>query len=164
MSKEVNPRLKEWQDKYHGKDISQEYVHAQSYNMDKVGQTVRLESQQFVGFWRRTFAYIVDSILLSLFFYIFSMEGFWPTFLIGAIYYTTLTSSSIQGTIGKVLIGAKVTDKHGNQISFGHSVGRFFAYFLSGIILFLGFIMVAFNGKKQGLHDLICQTYVINKN
>ncbi|PLY03929.1 MAG: transporter, partial [Desulfuromonas sp.] len=32
---------------------------------------------------------------------------------------------------------------------------------LSGIILGIGYLMVAFDEQKQGLHDRLCDTYVI---
>jgi uncharacterized RDD family membrane protein YckC len=33
--------------------------------------------------------------------------------------------------------------------------------FLSGILLGIGYLMVAFDSKKQGLHDRLANTFVI---
>ena len=56
--------------------------------------------------------------------------------------------------------GMKVTDLQGQRLSFGLATGRHFAKILSGLILCIGFIMVGFTEKKQGLHDMIVGTLV----
>jgi len=76
-------------------------------------------------------------------------------------YTAGLTSSNLQATLGKKILGLKVVDLNGNRISFGQATGRFFASILSGLILGIGYLMVAFNPKKQGLHDQIAGTFVI---
>ncbi len=76
------------------------------------------------------------------------------------LYEALLTSSSWQGTVGKKLLKLKVTDMAGNRISFGRATGRFFGKILSTIACHLGFIMVAFTERKQGLHDMIAGTLV----
>ena len=53
-----------------------------------------------------------------------------------------------------------VTDLHGNRVSFGRATGRYFAKIISSIILFIGYLMIAFTEKKQGLHDIIAETLV----
>jgi uncharacterized RDD family membrane protein YckC len=82
--------------------------------------------------------------------------------LAGWLYYALLESSSWQGTIGKKVLGLRVTDMNGNQISFGKATGRYFGMILSGMICLVGFIMVAFTEKKQGLHDIMAGTLVLN--
>jgi uncharacterized RDD family membrane protein YckC len=77
------------------------------------------------------------------------------------LYEALLTSSSWQGTIGKRILRLKVTDDGGNRIGFGRSTARFFAKILSGWIMYVGFIMVAFMERKRGLHDVICGTQVL---
>jgi uncharacterized RDD family membrane protein YckC len=58
-------------------------------------------------------------------------------------------------------MGLRVVDEQGNRISFGRATGRFFAKFVSGIILLLGYIMVAFTERKRALHDMMAGTLVI---
>ena len=41
--------------------------------------------------------------------------------------------------------------------------GRAFAELPSGIICDIGYLIVAFDGQKRGLHYLICNTRVIYK-
>ena len=86
-------------------------------------------------------------------FVIIVFVGYW-------LYEALLTSSTWQGTIGKKVLRLKVTDEFGNRIGFGRSTGRFFAKILSSLILWIGFIMIAFTDRKRGLHDIIAGTLV----
>jgi uncharacterized RDD family membrane protein YckC len=54
-----------------------------------------------------------------------------------------------------------VTDLAGNRIGFGRATGRFFAKILSGMIMYIGFIMIGFTDRKQGLHDMLAGTLVM---
>ena len=100
---------------------------------------------------------IVASIIMAyLGFAAVAMIGGW-------LYFALMESSSKQGTLGKMAIGMKVTDLNGNRISFGKASGRFFGKILSGIILYIGFIMAGFTEKKQALHDMLAGTLVVMK-
>jgi uncharacterized RDD family membrane protein YckC len=79
------------------------------------------------------------------------------------LYYALLESSAWQATLGKKALGLEVTDMEGRRISFGRATGRFFAKIISSLILFIGYIMIGFTEKKQGLHDMIAGTLVIRK-
>jgi uncharacterized RDD family membrane protein YckC len=76
------------------------------------------------------------------------------------LYEAFMESSSYQATLGKMIFGMKVTDLNGNRISFERATGRHFAKWLSGMILCIGYIMVGFTERKQGLHDLLAGTLV----
>ena len=76
------------------------------------------------------------------------------------LYEAFMESSSYQATLGKMIFGMKVTDLYGNRISFGRATGRHFAKWLSAMILGIGYIMVGFTERKQGLHDLLAGTLV----
>ncbi|OOG59346.1 RDD family protein [Rhodanobacter sp. C03] len=78
------------------------------------------------------------------------------------LYFALCESSAWQATVGKLALGIRVTDMQGNRISFLRALGRYPAKILSGIILFIGFLMVAWTQRKQGLHDIICSTLVLN--
>jgi uncharacterized RDD family membrane protein YckC len=89
------------------------------------------------------------------------------TFLVNLVvavaYFAGLHASKWQGTVGKKLLGLKVTDLNGNRISFWRALGRYLAMaILSGIFL-IGYIIAAFTEKKQALHDLIASTVVLKK-
>jgi uncharacterized RDD family membrane protein YckC len=76
------------------------------------------------------------------------------------LYEAFMESSSYQATLGKMILGMKVTDLNGNRISFERATGRHFAKGLSALILLIGYIMVGFTERKQGLHDLLAGTLV----
>jgi uncharacterized RDD family membrane protein YckC len=76
------------------------------------------------------------------------------------LYEALMESSSYQATLGKMIFGMKVTDLYGNRIDFARATGRHFAKILSGLILCIGFIMVGFTERKQGLHDMLAGTLV----
>jgi uncharacterized RDD family membrane protein YckC len=90
----------------------------------------------------------------------------WPamllTFVVGWIYFAACESSAWQATPGKLALGIRVTDMDGGRISFPRALGRYLAKILSFMILFIGVLMVAWTQRKQGLHDLICSTLVLN--
>ena len=78
------------------------------------------------------------------------------------LYYAFMESSAKQATLGKMAMGIKVVDEHGQRISFARATGRTFAKIISYTILYFGFFMAAFTKKRQALHDLIATTYVVN--
>lgn len=142
---------------------------------------------RYGGFWRRVLAYIIDAIILAIVGGVISGTvmgsaaglsslpvGADPTaaftgamagvqlvsFVLNWLYFAILESSSMQGTIGKKALGMIVTDLDGGRIGFGRATGRYFAKLLSALILMIGFIMVAFTARKQGLHDILASTLV----
>lgn len=90
----------------------------------------------------------------------------WPAMLISLVmavlYFAICESSSWQATVGKLALGIRVTDLEGRRIGFGRAIGRYFAKILDILIIGIGFLMVAFTARKQGLHDMICSTLVLN--
>ncbi|MFM9842738.1 MAG: RDD family protein [Dongiaceae bacterium] len=81
--------------------------------------------------------------------------------LIAWLYEALMVSSSMQATPGKMVFGLRVTTVDGGPVGFGRATGRFFGKIISQIILYVGFIMVAFSSRKQGLHDMIANTLVV---
>lgn len=76
------------------------------------------------------------------------------------LYEAAMESSSRQATLGKMVLGMKVTDLQGNRISFARATARHFSKYLSALILLLGYIMAGFTERKQALHDMIAGTVV----
>ncbi|MFZ1918061.1 MAG: RDD family protein [Terriglobales bacterium] len=89
-------------------------------------------------------------------------SGVLAVLTIGAswLYEALMLSSSYQATLGKMIFGMKVTDLSGNRLSFAHATGRHFAKWISSLTLCIGYIMVGFTERKQGLHDMIAGTLV----
>ncbi len=79
------------------------------------------------------------------------------------LYYAILESSPWQATVGKKALGLEVTDMAGHRISFGRASGRFFGKIISGLILWIGYIMAGFTAQKQALHDMMAGCLVIRK-
>ena len=144
---------------------------------------------RFAGFWLRTLAAVIDTALcqvatvilvLPLGFVLgasmagtsslYEIEaagqglGFVLGILIQWLWFTIAESSKWQATIGKKMVGIKVTDENGERIGFGKANARYWSKILSALILFVGFVMVAFTEKKQGLHDKIAGTLVVKVN
>lgn len=129
---------------------------------------------EYAGFWRRVAAALIDGLLVGIVSWIVTAifsaisDGAGVVaqilvFVAAYAYYAGMESSSYQATIGKIALGIQVTDLSGNRISFGRALGRNLAEILSALILLIGYIMVAFTPKKQGLHDLIAGTLVVKK-
>ena len=144
---------------------------------------------KFAGFWFRTLASIIDGVLCQLLIIFIvapigfslglqladsyslseiEMIGYGTGFVLGGLiqwlWFTVAESSKWQATIGKKMVGLKVTGEIGERISFGKANGRYWSKILSTLILGVGFLMVAFTEKKQGLHDKIAGTLVIKTN
>lgn len=132
----------------------------------------------FAGFWIRVVAYIIDIIPLAIIGFVLAMISGDPLIdtdptapiygfsdlaglIIGIAYFVGFESSAYQATPGKMALGLIVTDLDGRRISPQRALGRYFAKILSALILLIGFIMVAFTERKQGLHDFLASTLVV---
>lgn len=141
-------------------------------------------SSAYAGFGLRFLAYWIDfviiffisSIILIIIQYPIPDDAKGPFYLFGYafflvnnpfglllswLYFALMESSNYQGTLGKLALKIKVTDMKGNKIGFGKASGRHFGKIVSGLILFIGYIMVAFTDKKQGLHDQMANCIVL---
>ncbi len=79
------------------------------------------------------------------------------------LYFTAFEASSKQATPGKMALGIIVTDLEGTRISFARANGRYWSKIISALTLGIGFIMIGFTERKQGLHDIIAGTLVLKK-
>jgi len=159
---------------------------ALSANVSSLPLVVRAGQPRYVGFWMRVVAALIDHFLCQIMTVIVTFPlGFalgaamaqsFPVadiesaatalgFLIGLtvhwLWFTAAESSTWQASIGKKILGFKVTDLSGKRIDFGRANGRYWSKLLSGLFFCFGFLMVAFTGKKQGLHDKLAGTLVI---
>lgn len=64
-------------------------------------------------------------------------------------------------TPGKFLLGLKVVRKDGRKVGLGRSIVRFIGYWISAIPLFLGFIWIIFDSRRESWHDKLAGTHVI---
>jgi uncharacterized RDD family membrane protein YckC len=65
------------------------------------------------------------------------------------------------GTPGKLILRMRIVNEKGEYIGIPMAILRYIGKILSGMILCIGYFMIAWDKKKQGLHDKIAQTYVI---
>jgi uncharacterized RDD family membrane protein YckC len=91
----------------------------------------------------------------------------WIVFVILLFYlvppvYEIVMIGKYGATLGKMAMKIKVTKPDGATISYGRSTGRYFAKILSGMILYIGFLMAFWDEEKCALHDRICQTRAIS--
>lgn len=149
------------------------------------------EAWDHAGFWIRLVAHIIDSIIVVVggAFAVFIMafigsalfggsEQFLSNggvpgsqllsnlvfFVIALVYFSVMESSSYQGTLGKRALSLKVVNTRQQQISYPQAVGRYFAESFLSPILLIGYLMIAFDGRKRGLHDRLAGTYVIQNS
>jgi len=140
----------------------------------------------FKGFWIRGLAALIDYILISfgtiiiflivvLFFgQILGVGGYILGFLLAWLlvvaisigYKPVMEASSFQGTFGKYFLGMKIVNREGHRITLKDAIIRFVVFIVSSgtHVLFLGSIMIGFDEKKQGLHDMVADTYVVTKH
>jgi len=143
----------------------------------------------YAGFWRRVAASIIDSFLISLvtlpvviplglaagvFGAAHEDTGWVASLLLQVVvqclsllltvtYFSCFHASRLMASPGKLAVGIKVVRSDGRRLTLGRSIGRGFAYYLSFLTLYIGALMVAFTQRKQGLHDLVCDTLVVDR-
>ena len=84
------------------------------------------------------------------------------SFLVWIIYAFIMEASAQQGTLGKRIMRIKVINASGNRLSFKQSAIRNFCKILSYIPLSLGFLWLVFDRNRQGWHDKIGGTFVVD--
>jgi uncharacterized RDD family membrane protein YckC len=132
----------------------------------------------YAGFWIRLAASIIDSLLLLAIILpielaVYGREYLDSTkliygpvdFLVSWVFpvvATILFWINRAATPGKIWLKLRIADaRTGQPPSLQQSVVRYFGYFLSIIPLFLGFLWIAWDPRKQGFHDKLAGTVVL---
>jgi uncharacterized RDD family membrane protein YckC len=138
---------------------------------------------EYAGFWVRTGATIIDTILIMLITFplLISKYGWeyfdpeqtgliagpldfllsWVLPAIAVIWFWIIK----QATPGKMAVSAKIVDAtSGNAPSPAQFIGRYIAYFVAILPLGLGILWVAFDKRKQGWHDKLAGTVVVRQS
>lgn len=138
---------------------------------------------QYAGFWIRTGASIVDTILLLLVTYPILFVIYGPSYFDlnyegafvrgGADFIISYVLPAVvviafwvakQATPGKMAVSCKILDaRTGNPPSGGQCVIRYLGYIVAMLPLGLGILWVAVDRRKQGLHDKIAGTVVVRQ-
>ena len=135
---------------------------------------------QYGGFCRRTMAFLIDNILLQAAATFVFIVGFslvdsdmdiatlssLPVlyYLIAVtmnLFYFTYFHSITGQTVGKRILGLRVVTAAGEPLKARQAFLRWVGYLVSAAFFYLGFIWVAFDGRKQGWHDKIAGTLVV---
>ncbi len=82
-------------------------------------------------------------------------------FALFVIGYFAFFWSLVGFTPGKAVLGLRVVKHNGAKISFFRAIIRFFSYWISAIPIFLGFLWVLWDPKRQAWHDKIAGTQVL---
>jgi uncharacterized RDD family membrane protein YckC len=135
---------------------------------------------EYVGFWARVGAAIIDTILLlvvsiPLLRLVYALSD-WEQqvhtadrveFAISYVLPVVLVIALwvwLSSTPGKMLIGAVIVDaRSGGKPSVLQFVIRYLGYYVSLVPLGLGLIWVGIDPRKQGWHDKMARTVVIRK-
>jgi uncharacterized RDD family membrane protein YckC len=145
---------------------------------------------EYVGFWMRFWAFVIDSILASFllwpllrlwghtdYYYWRSWPWSWSesTFVfthtdpLAELLNWVLPAIAVllfwiarQATPGKMAIGARIVDADtGAKPTTAQFIGRYLAYYVSLFGLCLGFVWIGLDARKQGWHDKLANTVVV---
>jgi len=142
--------------------------------------------EESAGFWIRLVAYLIDAIILGIplailmgvvgfalaagtdspgssIFILIQGVATLGSFGLGAAY--LLYFWAVHGwTPGKKILGLAIMTSGGDSpIGFGRALLRLLGYFVNGLTLGIGFLLIAFSREKLGLHDRIAETRVVHR-
>jgi uncharacterized RDD family membrane protein YckC len=64
-------------------------------------------------------------------------------------------------TVGKALMGLRVLGQDGRRLTFSQALIRALSYYVSGLALFIGFLWVLVDDRRQAWHDKLARTIVV---
>ena len=145
------------------------------------GDPRRLHRDQLAGFWIRVAASFLDGVILTAAYFAVAATA-WAVviavfqkneivsllvglmLLVSAVMITPLLeSSSWQGTPGKRILGLEVVGPQGERIGLGRAFGRNLGKGVSSFLLCIGHAMFGWTEHRQGLHDMIADTFVVRR-
>jgi uncharacterized RDD family membrane protein YckC len=148
-----------------------------------------MTGHRYGGFWRRWVALLIDKFILYIMYSILivlELRIFPPSpyarhpdiqagiggnmgrylfshclisMIISMVYFTYF-HGAIGQTPGKILLKLQVVGTTGKRLTYGIAFLRWIGSIISSLPLFLGFLWVAFDSRKQGWHDKIAGTVV----
>lgn len=141
---------------------------------------IEIDALPKAGFWMRVVATLIDCFIVFVLQFVLglllALAGVATSngsgdevgglimlfgYVLAFAYYIIFTGHGGQ-TPGKMALRIKVICRDGSDIGYGKAAFReVVAKFISGIIFGIGYLMVAFDDQKQGLHDRMANTYVI---
>ena len=138
----------------------------------------------YAGFLVRLWAYIIDCIIVGCAMLVIRIPMFFISlafpdlflfnhilfkfsiidiliYLLSAFYFIFMTYN-FGATFGKMAMKIKVCKENEKELSaidivYRETIGRY----LSGLVLCIGYILIALDNRKRALHDMLCDTVVI---
>ncbi|WP_424244531.1 putative RDD family membrane protein YckC/Tfp pilus assembly protein PilE [Elusimicrobium posterum] len=137
----------------------------------------------YAGFWRRFLAVIIDTFFvlfvlaaiaaaavyaqhnLPAYSEYIEVQGAFPLLILSfaLLYFPLMEASPLQATLGKKMLGIKVTNKSGDPASFYRTFFRHIFKYISSILM-LGYLITPFTSKKQALHDILSGSLVVDEH
>lgn len=77
--------------------------------------------------------------------------------------YNTWFVGRFAATPGKMACGLRVVLSDGSRISYLRAFARSLGEIVSGMVLYIGYIVVAFDAQRRALHDYFCDTRVVRE-
>jgi len=142
---------------------------------------------QYAGFWRRLGAFALDALLYTAFttpvlvalygrdYFTwtaaqdspFAVYGLADLLLTNLLPLLAVAFCWVRwgATPGKWLLNCQVVDAHTLQPLTWKQAGlRLLGYLVSAMLLYLGFLWIAFDRRKQGLHDKLVGSVVLHRS
>jgi len=137
------------------------------------------------SFWTRLLAYLLDALILAaaqivlgmaiglLAFASYGPEAAKEAFeqhqlllnglavLLILFYEVHFVSSPRQATPGKIIMGIRIVRRDGARLSPLFALGRYLARVLAILPLGFGVLAIFWSKDRQGLHDMLCDTFVV---
>ncbi|MBD8068981.1 RDD family protein [Bacillus sp. PS06] len=159
-------------------DISYNNAHEQPENLvQSPNDAVYI---QYAGFWMRLWAYLLDLIVVGsinrlIVYPIFKLidlplsgaSMFAPISITTALtyfLYFVLMTKYFKQTLGKMVFGLKVITISREELTWGTVIFREFVGRFISKVTYIGYLIIAFLPKKQGIHDLFAETTVIHEH
>lgn len=141
-----------------------------------------MKNEHYAGFVRRLIAFAIDCLVIGILAHIidfvctaalglyFSEEAMMTnavqadqalTFMLFFLYFIYFHGSTGR-TPGKAVLALKLVQISGEPAGYGTAFLRWVGYLVSALFVFIGFIWIIFDGKKQGWHDKLAKTYVVS--
>jgi len=145
-----------------------------------------MQPKKYTSFWMRFLASALDMAILNFDFFIllYLLSAFWSADLktllnsilwillyvllikgVLKVVLNPLLVSELGGSLGKLILGLKIEHEDGSKLTFKRAFFReCVAKIASKILLGAGYFWIFKNQKRQAWHDMLADTYVVEKN
>ena len=143
---------------------------------------------RYASFETRLVAFVLDLIVLASFFALFVAfallqlllrsdfgdddppdQAYYVAAIIVITYFLAFVPLYFVGlwawrgqTLGKMAVAIRVLRTDGRPTGVGAALLRLVGYLFSTLLLFAGFLMIAFDRQRRGLHDRLADTIVVD--